>query len=292
MAILLTKDTPCLVQGITGGQGQRHARLMREYGTRVVAGTTPGRGGSQVDGIPVYDSVAEAVAAHPEIAAAAVWVPPRFAADAVLEAIAAGIRLVVVVSELMPLHDAIVMRAAADAAGAIVIGGNTPGIITPGQAKLGLAPPIAYSPGRIGVISRSGSLSYETCNGINLAGLGQSTVVGIGGDRVVGTPMERMLQLFEADPATDAVVLLGEIGGQYEERAAQYIKTMSKPVVACIAGRFAPPGKRMGHQSAIIERGVGTWQSKVDALKAAGATVVDSPAQVGPRLRQILSAKS
>ncbi|MBI4295252.1 MAG: succinate--CoA ligase subunit alpha [Chloroflexi bacterium] len=289
MAILLTRETPCLVQGITGGQGSYHARLMRQYGTRIVAGTTPGRGGSQAEGTPVYDSVAEAVAAHPEIAASAVWVPPRFAADAVLEALAAGIRLVVVVSELIPLHDAIAMRSAADAAGAIVIGGNTPGIITPGQAKLGLAPPIAYSPGQVGVISRSGSLSYETCNSLKLAGLGQSTVVGIGGDRVVGTPMERLLQLFQADPHTDAVVLLGEIGGLYEERAANFIATMTKPVVAFIAGKSAPPGKRMGHQSAIIERGVGTWQSKVAALTAAGAAVVDSPAQVGPRLRTILS---
>lgn len=288
MSILLDSQTQCIVQGITGGQGAFHTGLMLQYGARIVAGATPGRSGETVHGVPVYDSVAEAVEAHPGIEASAVWVPARFARDAVFEAIDAGIKKVVVVAEFMPLHDAIRIRALADREGAIVIGGNSPGIITPGQAKLGLAPPIAYQPGNVGVISRSGSLSYETCNSINRAGLGQSTVVGIGGDKVVGTPMERILALFEQDPATEAVVLCGEIGGQYEERAAEYIGRMKKPVVAFIAGRFAPEGNRMGHQSAIVERGVGAWESKARALREAGAYLVDSPGQIGPKLRQVM----
>lgn len=289
MSILLDTNTQCIVQGITGGQGAFHTELMLKYGTRIVAGTTPGRGGEVVAGVPVYDSVAEAMAAHPEVKASAVWVPARFAQDAVFEAISAGIRLVVAVAEFIPLHDAIRIRSLADREGAIVIGGNTPGIITPGKAKLGLAPPIAYRPGNIGVISRSGSLSYETCNSINRAGLGQSTVVGIGGDKVVGTPMEKILALFDEDPDTEAVVICGEIGGQYEERAAEYVRQMRKPVVAFIAGRFAPPGKRMGHQSAIIQQGIGTWESKARALSHAGAVVVDSPGKIGPKLREILT---
>lgn len=292
MSILLNKDTQCLVQGITGGQGSFHTKLMLDYGTKIVAGTTPGRSGEKVHGVPVYDSVEEAVRAYPQIEATAVWVPGPFVKDAVFEAISAGLKLVVVVGELIPVHDGIAMRALADRSGCLVIGGNTPGVVTPGQAKIGLAPAIAYRPGTIGVISRSGSLSYEVCSTINAAGLGESTVVGIGGDRVVGTPMEKVLALFEADPGTEAVVLCGEIGGLYEERAAAFIATMKKPVVAFLAGRFAPPGKRMGHQSAIVERGVGTWESKARALKEAGAYLVESPAQIGDKLKEVLAVRA
>lgn len=288
MVVLLTKNTKCLVQGITGGQGIFHTKLMLDYGTMIVAGTTPGKGGQKVEGVPVYDSVTEALKNHPSIEATSIWVPAPFVKDAVFEAVHSGLKLVVLIPEHIPVHDSIQIRSLAEERSAIVIGGNSPGIITPGQAKIGIFPPLAVTPGNIGVITRSGSLSYEACSSINAAGFGQSTVIGMGGDKVVGTPPNRLIKLFVEDEYTEAIVLLGEIGGLYEERAAEYIGTIKKPVVAFVAGSSSPPEKRMGHQGAVIERGLGAWENKVKALQDSGAHVVDSPAKVGPILKKIL----
>jgi len=206
----------------------------------------------------------------------------------VFEAIYSNIKLVVVIPEHIPIHDSVAIRALAEKTDTIVIGGNTPGIITPGQAKIGIFPPIAVTPGSVGLITRSGSLSYEVCSVMNLFGIGQSTIIGMGGDKVVGTPTDKLLRLFEEDEGTKACVVLGEIGGLYEERAADYIPSMKKPVVAFVGGRASPSEKRMGHQGAIVERNVGNWNNKFEVLKKAGANVVNSPAEVGPTLKKIL----
>jgi succinyl-CoA synthetase alpha subunit len=291
MTVLVDTDTRVVVQGITGHQGTVHTAQMKLFGTRVVAGVTPGKGGTRVEGVPVFDSVAEAVAAT-GANVSVIFVPAPFAKDAFFEAADAGIPLAVVVTEHIPFHDMLTMYYYGRLRGVRIIGPNCPGIASPGKAKAGIIPNVVFHPGRVGVISRSGTLTYEIVNGIKEVGLGQSTCIGLGGDPVVGTTFVDALPLFEEDPDTDILVLVGEIGGTAEEEAAEYIRQhFSKPVVAYIAGRSAPPGKRMGHAGAIIARGRGTAESKVHALKAAGAAVADFPydvpSLVAQRLREI-----
>ena len=277
MTVLVDADTRVVVQGITGHQGTVHTRQMKLFGTRVVAGVTPGKAGSEVEGVPVFDSVRDAVAAS-HANAACIFVPAPYARDALLETVDAGIRLAVIVTEHIPFHDMLVMYHYAREKGTRIIGPNCPGIAAPGKAKVGIIPNVVFRPGRIGVVSRSGTLTYEIVSGIKEMGLGQSTCIGLGGDPVVGTSFVDALPLFEADPDTDAIVLVGEIGGTAEEDAAEYIRhRFTKPVVAYIAGRSAPAGKRMGHAGAIITRGKGTAETKVAALEAAGARVARFP---------------
>jgi len=280
MSVLVDATTRVVVQGITGQQGTVHTRQMKAFGTSVVAGVTPGKAGSTVEGVPVFDTLQDAVA-KTQANASVVFVPAPFARDALLEAVDAGIRLTVIVTEHVPFHDMLVMYHYARARGARIIGPNCPGLAAPGKAKIGIIPNVVFRPGRVGVISRSGTLTYEIVNGIKEVGLGQSTCIGLGGDPVVGTTFVDALPLFDSDPDTDAVVMVGEIGGTAEEDAAEYIRQQfSKPVVAYIAGRSAPPGKRMGHAGAIITRGKGTAQSKVAALEAAGARVARFPYEI------------
>jgi succinyl-CoA synthetase alpha subunit len=280
MSILLNRETRVLVQGITGRAGRSQTRWMLEYGTKVVAGVTPGRGGEAVEGIPVYDTVAEAVREQ-RAEASVFFVPPPAVRDAAFETMDAGIKLIVVVTEHVPVHDVMEIRSYARDRGVSLLGPTSPGIITPGEAKIGIMPGNMFRPGRIGIISRSGTLSYEVSVDLAAAGLGQSTVVGIGADTVVFTGMTELLELFEDDLATDQVVIIGEVGGAQEEKAAEFVaRCMSKPVVAYIAGRQAPEGKRMGHAGAIIQGGLGTPQSKVSALRQAGVPVADYPLEV------------
>lgn len=273
MAILIDKKTECIVQGITGSQGSFHTELMLKYGTKIVAGCTPGKGGEKVHGVPVYDTVKECVDHHPGATCTSIWVPAAFTKDAVLEAIDAGLKTVVIITEKIPIHDMLTIRKKAEERNVIVLGGNTPGVISPGKAKVGMLPESAFTEGRIGTVSRSGSITYYLANTLTLAGMGESTCVGIGGDPLIGTGYEPILHLFEKDKETDAVLLAGEIGGVYEEMAADLIKKMKKPVVAYITGLHAPKGKRMGHAGAIIEGEMGTAESKISALKNAGASV-------------------
>jgi len=282
MSILVNRNTRLLVQGITGREGTFHARQMLEYGTQVVAGVTPGKGGQwAVDGkIPVFDTVKEAVEAT-DANASVIYVPARFAPDAMLEAADDGLPLVVCITEGVPTQDMIRVRAYLDQRGTRVIGPNCPGVITPGEAKVGIMPGQIHKPGPIGVVSRSGTLTYEVVYALTLRGIGQSTCVGIGGDPVNGSNFIDILELFEADPLTEQVVLIGEIGGNDEEQAADYIAgKMSKPVTAFVAGRTAPPGKRMGHAGAIIEGGSGLAADKIAALEAVGVKVAEHPEQI------------
>jgi len=289
MSVLVTRETRVLVQGITGHQGTVHARQMREFGTNVVAGVTPGKGGTTVEEVPVFDSVREAVGAT-HANASCIFVPAPYAKDALLEAVDAGIRLVVIVTEHIPFHDMLVMYHYARSHGARIIGPNCPGIASPGAAKVGIIPNVVFRPGRVGVISRSGTLTYEIVNGIKEHGLGQSTCIGLGGDPVVGTSFVDALPLFQEDPDTDLVVLVGEIGGTAEEDAAEYLRQkFTKPVVAYIAGRSAPPGKRMGHAGAIISRGKGTAETKLAALQAAGAQVARFPYEIPDLVAEIVA---
>ncbi|RLE55383.1 MAG: succinate--CoA ligase subunit alpha, partial [Candidatus Methanomethylicota archaeon] len=253
MGIIVDENTRVIVQGITGRQGRFHTELMLKYGTKIVAGVTPGKGGQSVHGVPVYDTITEAMEKSPADTSI-VFVPAPFALDAVSEAILAGVKNVVVITEHVPVHDAIKMIALAKLKGARIIGPNTPGIITPGKCKVGIMPGSVFTPGNIGIVSRSGTLTYEIALNLTNAGLGQSTCIGIGGDPVVGLSFLDILELFREDEQTKAVVIIGEIGGDAEERAAEYIERTNypKPVVAFIAGRSAPPGKRMGHAGAII----------------------------------------
>jgi succinyl-CoA synthetase alpha subunit len=291
VSVLVDGDTRVLVQGITGHQGTVHTVQMLKFGSKVVAGATPGKGGSVVEGVPVFDSVEEAIA-RTGANATCIFVPAPFAKDALLEAVDAGIRLAVIVTEHIPFHDMLVMFHYARMKGARIIGPNCPGIAAPGQAKVGIIPNVVFRPGRVGVISRSGTLTYEIVSGIKEIGLGQSTCIGLGGDPVVGTSFVDALPLFEEDPETDALVVVGEIGGSAEEEAAEYIRAhLSKPVVAYIAGHSAPPGKRMGHAGAIIARGRGTAQSKVSALEAAGAQVARFPYEIPSLVRDALAAR-
>ncbi len=282
MSILVDKNTHLVVQGITGNEGTFHTRQMIAYGTQVVAGVTPGRGGQwAVDGqVPVFDTVKEAVEAR-GANASIIYVPARFAPDAMLEAADAGLPLIVCITEGIPTQDMIRVRAYLDQKGARLIGPNCPGLITPGEAKVGIMPGQIHRPGSVGVVSRSGTLTYEVVYALTLRTIGQSTCVGIGGDPVNGSNFIDILALFESDPLTEQVVLIGEIGGNDEEQAAEFIATrMSKPVTAFIAGRTAPPGKRMGHAGAIIEGGSGLAADKIAALEAVGVRVAEHPEQI------------
>ncbi len=288
MSILVDEKTRVVVQGATGNQGRFHLSQMLAYGTRVAAGVSPGKGGQEVEGVPVYDTVEQAVLHH-GVNASVIFVPAPFCKDAAFEAIDAGLGVVVIITEHIPVHDAMDIMAFARHRGTVVVGPNTFGVISPGKAKLGIMPAQAYAPGPVGIVARSGTLSYEIAAALTAAGLGQSTVVGLGGDRVAGLNFVEVLKRFEEDQATRAVVLVGEIGGTAEEEAAEYIKGMSKPAVAYIAGRSAPPGKRMGHAGAIIERGRGTFDGKVRALEAAGVRVATLPWEVAGLVEEVLS---
>lgn len=290
MTIFATAETGVLVQGITGREGALHTRAMLSYGTRVLAGVTPDKGGRIVEGIPVYDAVAEAQADHPAIAATVVFVPAPFAMDAVYEAVDAGIPLVVLITERIPVHDALRFVAYARSRGCTLVGPNCPGIISPPSAKLGIMPGHLFTPGPVGIVSRSGTLTYEIASALTAAGLGQSTAVGIGGDPVTGLDFGEVLTRFNEDPDTRVVVVIGEIGGDAEERLAQSLQARgrNKPVVAFIAGRTAPPGKRMGHAGAIISMGAGTADSKREALRAAGVEVADLPSEIPNLVQQAL----
>ncbi len=282
MAILVDKNTRLLVQGITGREGEFHSRQMLAYGTQVVAGVTPGKGGQMAcDGrVPVFDTVAEAVE-ETGANASIIYVPARFAADAILEAADAGLPLVVCITEGIPTLDMVRVRAYLDQRGTRLIGPNCPGLLSPGQAKVGIMPGHIAMPGPVGVVSRSGTLTYEVVYALTARGMGQTTCVGIGGDPIIGTTFVDVLEMFEDDPATEQVVLIGEIGGSDEERAAQFIaEKMTKPVVAFIAGRTAPPGKRMGHAGAIIQGGSGTAAEKIAAFEAVGVRVAEHPEQI------------
>ncbi len=295
MAILVGSDTRLLVQGITGREGGFHAEQMRKYGTNIVGGVTPGRGGQTAAGVPVFNTVAEA-ARETGADTSIIFVPPAGGADAIMEAAAASLELVVCTTEFIPVHDMVRVIRFLEDYPARLIGPNCPGLITPGAAKVGVVPEIAFSPGRVGVMSRSGTVMYEVCNELTRRGIGQSTAVGIGGDPIIGTTFEDALRLFMADDGTDLIVLLGEIGGRDEEDAAAYLAALPaerrKPVVAFISGRSAPPGKRMGHAGAIISGGVGGPEHKVDAFRAAGVPVADNIPQVGEFVAQQLSVVS
>jgi succinyl-CoA synthetase alpha subunit len=288
VAVLVGNDTRLVVQGLTGKEGTFHTRQCVEYGTRVVAGVTPGKGGREVDGIPVFDTVERAVA-ETGANASVVFVPPPFAADAIMEAAAAELPLVVCISEGIPTLDMVkVWNFLADRETRL-IGPNCPGIITPGECKIGIMPGHIHTPGPVGVVSRSGTLTYEAVDQLTSLGIGQSTGVGIGGDPIVGTSFIDMLELFEADPGTEAVVMIGEIGGTAEEQAAEFVRDhVSKPVVSFIAGQTAPPGRRMGHAGAIISGGKGTASEKMKALREAGIHVVETPAAIGETVQQLL----
>ena len=290
MSILVNKNTKVIVQGITGRSGRFHTEQCAAYGTQIVAGAVPGRGGSDVNGIPVYDTVAEGVTAT-GADTSLIFVPARFnAADSVMEAANAGVKLIVCISEHIPVLDMVKAKAFLKGKPTRLIGPNCPGVITPGECKIGVMPEFAYAPGNVGIVSRSGTLTYEAAYQLKRLGIGQSTCVGIGGDPVIGTNFVDVLKLFEADADTHAVVLIGEIGGTAEETAAQFVKNeMTKPVVGFIAGQTAPPGKRMGHAGAIISGGQGTAAGKIQALKDAGITVADSLATIGETVASVLT---
>ncbi|MBX7246900.1 MAG: succinate--CoA ligase subunit alpha [Candidatus Sumerlaeaceae bacterium] len=280
MSILVDRDTRLIIQGISGNEGKFHGQQMIAYGTKVVGGVVPGRGGETVLDVPVFNTMKDAVAAT-EANTSVVYVPAAFAADAALESIDSGVKLVVIITEGLPTLDMMKVYWFARQRGVVVIGPNCPGIISPGKAKVGIMPGHIHKEGRIGLISRSGTLTYEVVKELTLYGLGQSTGIGIGGDPIIGTSFVDALGMFEKDPDTDAVVMLGEIGGTDEETAAEFVKTkMTKPVVGFIAGLTAPPGKRMGHAGAIISGGKGTATEKIAALNAAGIPVAERPDQV------------
>ncbi len=280
MAILVDSNTRLLVQGITGREGLFHTEQMIEYGTNVVGGVTPGKGGEWVLGKPVFDTVKAARDAT-DANASVIYVPAAFAADAIFEAIDAGIELIVCITEGIPVLDMMKVRARLDQSSSRLVGPNCPGLLTPGQAKVGIMPGHIATPGNVGVVSRSGTLTYEVVYALTQAGIGQTTCVGIGGDPINGTSFIDVLQMFEDDPATEKVVLIGEIGGTDEEKAATFIaQSMTKPVVAFVAGRTAPPGRRMGHAGAIVEGGSGTAEDKIKALAEAGVRVAEHPEQI------------
>jgi len=293
MSVLVNKDTKLIVQGITGGTGSFHTRQMIEYGTQVVAGVTPGKGGTQFDdSVPIFDTVAQAVAAT-GANASVIFVPPPFAADAILEAAEAGVALVICITEGIPAADMIPVREYLNHSDTVFIGPNCPGIITPDECKIGIMPGHIHNKGRIGVVSRSGTLTYEAVGQLGAIGMGQSTAIGIGGDPIHGIGFIEALELFNNDPETDGVIMIGEIGGTDEEKAAAWIKAnMRKPVAGFIAGRTAPPGKRMGHAGAIIAGGKGTAAEKISALRDAGVLVAESPSELGVTMKKALEAKA
>jgi succinyl-CoA synthetase alpha subunit len=291
MSILVNKSTRVVVQGITGKEGSFHATQCKAYGTQVVAGVTPGKGGQEVEGIPVFNTLREAVK-KTQCDTSLIFVPPPFAADAILEAADAGIRLIICITEGIPVNDMVKVKRALRGRDVRLIGPNCPGIITADECKIGIMPGFIHKKGRVGVISRSGTLTYEAVNQLTNLGLGETTCIGIGGDPIIGTGYIDLLGMFEKDPETEAVVMIGEIGGDAEDRAAAYIKhNIKKPVIGFIAGITAPPGRRMGHAGAIITGGKGTAAEKMATLEAAGVTVVRNPAEIGRTVQQALSAK-
>ncbi|MFA5031829.1 MAG: succinate--CoA ligase subunit alpha [bacterium] len=288
MAVIIKKGTETIIQGITGANAQLHTKFMLEYGTKVVGGVTPGKGGEKVHNVPVYDTVSECMRKHPDIEVSSIWVPARFAKDAILEAIDAGVKTVIVITERIPIHDMLYVRKIAEEKGTLVIGGNTPGIISPGESLVGMLPGITFSKGRIGTVARSGAITYYIANSLTLAGMGESTSVGLGGDPVLGTNFDGILKLFDEDKDTDAVVMAGELGGVCEETAAKFIKNMHKPVIAFIAGKAAPKGKRLGHAGAIIEGNMGTVESKITALKEAGAIISETLSEIPDLIKKAI----
>jgi succinyl-CoA synthetase alpha subunit len=288
MPILVNKQTRVLTQGITGATGQFHTRACKEYGTQMVAGVTPGKGGTSFEGIPIFDTVAQAVA-ETGANASVIYVPPPFAADAILEAADAGIPLIICITEGVPVRDMVRVKRYLIGKNSQLLGPNCPGLITPGECKIGIMPGHIHRQGSIGVVSRSGTLTYEAVDQLSRLGMGQSTCVGIGGDPVHGFEFTEVLDLFNRDPGTQAVVMIGEIGGSAEEEAAAWIKAnMRKPAVGFIAGQTAPPGKRMGHAGAIISGGKGTAREKIEAMKQAGIKMSASPATIGQTMREAL----
>lgn len=289
MAILIDEKTKVLVQGITGREGSFHTKLMLEYGTKMLAGVTPGKGGSEIYGIPVYDSIDEALEDHPEINASIIFVPAKYASDAVYEALDNSIKLIVVITEHIPVHETIKFVNYSKITNSIIIGPNTPGIISPGKSKLGIMPAKYFKPGYVGIVSRSGTLTYEIARLISESGLGISTAVGIGGDPITGTSFWDMVKLFEKDKLTKVIVLIGEIGGTDEEILAEKVlkNKFSKPIVAYIAGKAAPKGKRMGHAGAIITGERGTYESKVKALSEAGIPIAKLPSEIPKLVKEV-----
>ncbi len=291
MSILINKDTRVICQGITGKVGTFHTKGCKEYGTKMVGGVTPGRGGESVEGLPVFDTVTEAVE-QTGANATMIFVPPPAAADAILEAIDAGIKVVIAITEGVPVIDMVRVYKRVKASNSILVGPNCPGVITPEECKIGIMPGYIHKKGPVGVMSRSGTLTYEAVWQLTSLGLGQSTCVGLGGDPIVGTSFIDVLRWFQDDPATEAIMMMGEIGGSAEEEAAAFVKEyVTKPVAAFIAGRAAPPGKRMGHAGAIISGGKGTAKEKMAALQAAGIEVAESPADMGQALKRAIAQK-
>jgi len=291
MSILVNRDTRVIVQGITGATGLFHAKKSIEYGTKVVGGVTPGKGGTTVEGIPVFNTVHEAVE-KTGANASVVFVPPAFAADAIMEAVDAGIDLVVCITEGIPVLDMVKVKRFMEGKKTRLIGPNCPGVITPEECRIGIMPGYIHMPGKVGVVSRSGTLTYEAVHQLTTRGIGQSTAVGIGGDPVNGTNFIDVLKMFNEDPDTEAVIMIGEIGGNAEEKAAEWIQAnMKKPVVAFIGGQTAPPGKRMGHAGAIISGGQGTAKEKIARLEAAGVRVAPTPSEMGATLVKVLEER-
>jgi succinyl-CoA synthetase alpha subunit len=291
MSILVSRNSRVICQGITGKAGLFHSQKCREYGTQMVGGVTPGKGGTEIDGFPVFDTVEEAVRKS-GANATMIFVPPPFAADAILEAEAAGIEVIIAITEGTPVLDMVRVQKRMQHSKSRLVGPNCPGVITPGECKIGIMPGYIHKPGNVGLMSRSGTLTYEAVWQLSNLDLGQSTCVGLGGDPIVGTSFIDCLRMFEADPKTEAILMMGEIGGNAEEKAAAFVAAhVTKPVAAFIAGRTAPPGKRMGHAGAIISGGSGTAQDKVAALERAGVVVAESPADMGTAMQRAIAAK-
>ena len=292
MSILVDRETKVICQGITGKAGLFHSQKCREYGTPLVGGVTPGKGGTVIDGFPVFNTVAAAVQ-QTGANTSMIFVPPPFCADAIMEACAAGVKLIIAITEGVPVLDMVKVMAYLKGKSSRLIGPNCPGVITPGIAKIGIMPGYIHMPGPIGLMSRSGTLTYEAVWQLSSLGLGQSTCVGLGGDPIVGTSFIELLDMFQQDPATEAILMMGEIGGSAEIDAADFIREhVTKPVAAFIAGRTAPPGKRMGHAGAIISGGKGTAQEKIDALEAAGVVVAQSPADMGTAVQRAIAQRA
>jgi succinyl-CoA synthetase alpha subunit len=291
MSILVDQTTRVICQGITGRQGAFHTRQAVSYGTKMVGGVTPGKGGEDLDGLPIFNTVSEAVRAT-RADASVIYVPAPFAADAIMEAADAGVGLIVCITEGIPVLDMVMAKGYLASKTSRLIGPNCPGVISPGKCKIGIMPGYIHLPGRVGVISRSGTLTYEAVDQLSRLGLGQSTCVGIGGDPIIGLSFIDILELFEKDPETEALMLIGEIGGTGEEEAAEFIRTgFSKPVAAFIAGQNAPPGRRMGHAGAVISGSRGSARGKMEALRSAGAAVVENPAEMGLTLQRVLQER-
>ncbi|HVO74320.1 MAG TPA: succinate--CoA ligase subunit alpha [Ignavibacteriaceae bacterium] len=292
MSILVDKKTRLVVQGITGGEGSFHTQQMIEYGTKIVAGVTPGKGGTEFQGVPVYNTVEEAVKEQ-KANTSVIFVPPAFAADAIIESAQSGIKVIICITEGIPAEDMINVYNLVKYKGSVLIGPNCPGVISPGKAKVGIMPGFIHKQGKIGVVSRSGTLTYEAVKQLTDAGLGQSTCVGIGGDPVIGSRFVDIIKLFNEDPDTEGIVMIGEIGGTAEEEAAVFIKKdVKKPVVGFIAGRTAPPGRRMGHAGAIISGGKGTAIEKIEAMMKAGVKIAESPAEIGSTMMKAMMRKA